>query len=123
MFATQELEICTDIIKKTLSKACVKWTQSWFAEQAWKSSETHGKTAPEVIYKEMQRRTKDKAEEENLVEKMHCKCFILDGEGQGLSANDTQVHNSKYCKRNNYVKASKKRGGEKVVLIWSDKNS
>lgn len=64
----------------------------------------------------MQRRTKDKAEEENLVEKMHYKCFILNGEGQGLSANDTQVNNSKYCKRKNYVKTSKKRG-EKVVLI------
>lgn len=75
-------------------------TQSWLAKKACQSPETHGKTAPEVIYKEMQRRTKDKAEEENLVQK---KCtanaLFLNGEGQGLSANDTQI-NSKYCKRN-----------------------
>lgn len=61
----------------------------------------------------MQRRTKDKAEEENLVKKCTANALFLNGEGQGLSANDTQVNNSKYCKRNNYVKASRKRG-EKV---------
>lgn len=70
----------------------MKQTQSWFTKQDWKSPE-NGKTAPEAIYKEMQRRTKDKAEEENLVQK---KCTVsaslLNGEGQGISANDAQGH-------------------------------
>lgn len=58
--------MCTDIIKKSPSKGSLHEAQT---KQAWKSPEIHGKTAPEAIYKEMQRRTKDKAEEENLVGK------------------------------------------------------
>lgn len=61
-------------------------------KQTWKSPETHGKTAPEAIYKEMQRRTKDKAEEGNLVQKCTVSALFLSGEGQGISANATQGH-------------------------------
>lgn len=64
----------------------------------------------------MQRGTKDKAEEENLVKK---KCtasaVFLNGEGQGVPANDTHVIDSNYHKRNHYVRASGKSRG-KVLL-------
>lgn len=60
--------------------------------QKQKSTEIHGKTAPEAIYKEMQRRTKDKAEEENLVQKNALSALLMNGEGQGVSANATHGH-------------------------------
>lgn len=95
----------------------MKQTQSCFSKQAWKSPEIHGKTAPEAIYKEMQRRTKDKAEEENLVQKNALQVLYFQTvRGRVYQQMPHKVINSNYCKRNHYVKASGKQR-KKVLLI------
>lgn len=97
--------------------ACVKQTQSRFAKQAWKSPEIHGKTAPEAIYKEMQRRTKDKAEEENLVKKKCAASALLQNrEGQDISANATQDHQQKLLQEKSLCQSFRKEK-EKILLI------
>lgn len=59
-----------------------KQAQNWFTKQAWQSPETHGKIAAEAIYKEMQGSTKDKEEEENLVQKDVLNTLLTSCEGQ-----------------------------------------